>query len=89
MHHLCDALDVVDRPENVAGVRASHETGAISEQLFQILRIELWVLAVFWDPPFQSQSLTFCYADPGCDVGFVVDSRDNELVSCFEFQGLG
>jgi len=47
--------------------------------------VQLWVLTVFGDPPFQSQVVALGKAYPGSDVGFVVDSGDDELVAGFDF----
>jgi hypothetical protein len=66
-------------------VRAGHETGPFREQLFEVLGVQLQVLTVFGDPPFQSQAVTLGEAYPGGDVGFVVDSGDDELVAGLDF----
>lgn len=43
------------------------------------------ILTVLGDPPFQSQVVAFGQAHPGGDVGLVVDSGDDELVTRFDF----
>ena len=54
MDRLSNSFDVVDRSKHVAGMGARHEASAVSEQLFEIFRMQLWVLRVFGEPPFES-----------------------------------
>ena len=91
-----DLLDIVNRPEDVAGVSTCDEPRSFTQQALQTLDVEfrigvrLTVLGLSTAaPPFDRESSSFGQLYPGRDVGFVIELRQDELVAILKSQRRG
>lgn len=74
VHLLRYPLDIVDRAQDIARVRARHEDRLGGHQRPEVLGREAHVREVGGGgPPFDDEVLSLGHADPGRDVGFVVE----------------
>ena len=85
MHHLRNLFDIMDRPQDIARMRACHQRSLLRQQRFQILGREHWGRGGVsrrgrsdW-PPLDRVVMQFGEAYPGGNVGFVVEGGDDEF----------
>lgn len=80
VHGLSNRRDVGDAAEDVGGVCACHQTSLVGQQLLEVGGEELGIGgAVAGLPPDDFEGAPFGDLDPGGDVGFVVESGDDEF----------
>lgn len=80
VHFVRYAPDIVDRAKDVTRVCARHQLRLLAQQRSQILGRQLQIARLGGGrPPFESQIPDFGEADPGGDVGFVIDRRDYDF----------
>lgn len=80
MHCVRNAPDIVDRAEDVTRMRTRHQFCLVAQQRSQILRRELQIARLGRRrPPFEGQVSDLGEADPGGDVGLVIDGGDYDF----------
>ena len=95
MHHLCNLLHIVDRPQHVARMCACHQRGLFRQQRFQIFSREDWRDRRVsrrggggW-PPLNFVAVQLGEAYPGGDVGFVIEGGDDDFGADGEIEDKG
>lgn len=90
MHGICDSLNVGNRAENVAGVRARDQLRLVAEQRLQRLDGVLGVGGARRRvPPLDGEVALFRKRHPGRDVRFVVVLAEDELAAWGQVEDLG
>ena len=78
MHLLRNGPDIMNRPQHITRVRARHQRRLFAKQGTQVFGRQDWGFARR-RPPFYSVVLEFGEADPGGNVGFVVDGGEDDV----------
>ena len=80
VHFVRNTPDIVDGAEDVTRVRTRHQLRLLAQQRSQILGRQLQIAGLGGGrPPFEGQVSDFGEADPGGDVGFVIDGGHNDF----------
>ena len=80
VHLLCNPLDIMYCPQDIARMRTRHQFRLLAQQRSQVLRCKLNVTHFGGRcPPFYGKVKDFGKTDPGSNVGFVVDRGEHQF----------
>lgn len=89
MYDIGNGSDILDAPEDVAGMGASNETRLARHEVSQRVRVQFGVLGINRCPPFDCRADEGSTMQPRVNIGLVISFGENHFVARLQFESRG